>query len=202
MKCLTVYEWKLLLEKRKIVFHVDSESEIALTVTLERIECSASCVGAREFWRNRERESLAGGWGEPCCCCCCLQDLQFSAESTLNSSRCYYRRTNTARSRIAAVKLAEIEERSSHLPHRPAFFIKKSLASLMFDNHSHRLFSFIFRRRRGTGRHGGSLGSERDMRRYNYFFTLHDSSQIKGSFLVLSRDRLELLVLMSLGYQQ
>lgn len=49
MKCLTVYEWKLLLEKRKIVFHVDSESEIALTVTLERVECTASCVGAREF---------------------------------------------------------------------------------------------------------------------------------------------------------
>lgn len=59
MKCLTVYEWKLLLEKRKIVFHVDSESEIALTVTLERVECTALCVGAREFWRN-ERESR---WG-------------------------------------------------------------------------------------------------------------------------------------------
>lgn len=59
-------------------------------------------------------------------------------------SRCYYSRTNTARSRIAAVKLAEIEERSSHLPHRPAFFIKKSLANSMFDNPSHRFFPSFF----------------------------------------------------------
>lgn len=31
-----------------------------------------------------------------------------------------------------------------HTSHRPAFFIKKSLASLMFDNPSHRFFPSLF----------------------------------------------------------
>lgn len=134
----------------------------------------------RAFWA---RIVGGGGWGDVVVV---FYNFLLNQRSTLCSHRircCSC--TNTIRSRVVAGELTDIEERNP--TPRPAFFIKKSLASLMFDNPF--LLSLLFFRR--ISRHGCRSGAG-DLKRYNYFFTLHvSSSQIKGSFfhVVVGRDR-------------
>lgn len=122
MKCLTMYEWNYITGENRF-FMLIARVKFIDSDTGEFRARRLRVLVSRAFWA-RERKRMRQ-------CCCCF--LQFSAESTFNTS---HRRccscTNTIRSRIVAGELTDIEERNP--TPCPAFFIKKSLASLMFDN--------------------------------------------------------------------